>query len=88
MSSRSERSLGSAYATPATIFGDLSRGSAASASGGAASSGKSPAEGTGTKRKPPFRPAPDDTKPVLRDPISRSDPVETEQAVLRLPPFP
>ncbi|XP_051204943.1 uncharacterized protein [Lolium perenne] len=88
MSSRSERSLGSAYATPATIFGDLSRGSAASASGSAASSGKSPAEGTGTKRKPPFRPAPDDTKPVLRDPISRSDPVETEQAVLRLPPFP
>ncbi|KAK3123607.1 hypothetical protein QOZ80_8AG0633500 [Eleusine coracana subsp. coracana] len=40
------------------------------------------------KRKPPFRPASDDTKPVLRDPISRSDPVEAEQAVLLPPPFP
>ncbi|KAJ0987326.1 hypothetical protein J5N97_005682 [Dioscorea zingiberensis] len=37
--------------------------------------------------KPPFRPVKDDTKPLLRDPISRSDPIETEQAVLRLPPF-
>ncbi|KAI3995572.1 hypothetical protein MKX01_023317 [Papaver californicum] len=32
------------------------------------------------KTKPLFRPAKDDTKPVLRDP--------TEEAVLRLPPFP
>ncbi|KAH7854864.1 hypothetical protein Vadar_018509 [Vaccinium darrowii] len=40
------------------------------------------------KKKPPFRPAKDDTKPVLQDPIIRSDPTETEEAVLRLPPFP
>ncbi|KAG4921880.1 hypothetical protein AAZX31_18G164500 [Glycine max] len=39
------------------------------------------------KRKPPFKPAKDDTKPVLQDPILRSDPIETEEAVLRLPPF-
>ncbi|GMI74273.1 hypothetical protein like AT2G20480 [Hibiscus trionum] len=38
--------------------------------------------------KPPFRPAKDDTKPLLQDPILRSDPKETEEAVLRLPPFP
>ncbi|KAH7532321.1 uncharacterized protein LOC107415111 [Ziziphus jujuba] len=38
--------------------------------------------------KPHFRPAQDDTKPVLQDPILRSDPIETEEAVLRLPPFP
>ncbi|XP_050139454.1 uncharacterized protein LOC126615638 [Malus sylvestris] len=38
--------------------------------------------------KPPFIPAKDDTKPVLQDPILRSDPIETEEAVLRLPPFP
>ncbi|KAL5563342.1 hypothetical protein UlMin_033702 [Ulmus minor] len=37
--------------------------------------------------KPLFRPANDDTKPVLQDPILRSDPIETEEAVLRLPPF-
>ncbi|KAI9076676.1 hypothetical protein K1719_041441 [Acacia pycnantha] len=37
-------------------------------------------------QKPPFRPAKDDTKPVLQDPILRSDPIETEEAVLRLPP--
>ncbi|XP_020271320.1 uncharacterized protein LOC109846483 [Asparagus officinalis] len=43
---------------------------------------------TREKQKPPFRPAKDDTKPVLRDPILRSDPIESEQAVLRLPPFP
>ncbi|XP_052186611.1 uncharacterized protein LOC127797610 [Diospyros lotus] len=41
-----------------------------------------------TRKKPPFRPAKDDTKPLLRDPILRSDPIETEEAVLRLPPFP
>ncbi|KAG5009798.1 hypothetical protein AAZX31_07G124700 [Glycine max] len=39
------------------------------------------------KSKPPFKPAKDDTKPVLQDPILRSDPIETEEAVLRLPPF-
>ncbi|KAL6527619.1 hypothetical protein OROMI_029430 [Orobanche minor] len=38
--------------------------------------------------KPFFRPAKDDTKPLLQDPISRSDPIETEEAVLRLPPLP
>ncbi|XVE78788.1 hypothetical protein DITRI_Ditri14bG0006200 [Diplodiscus trichospermus] len=38
--------------------------------------------------KPPFRPAKDDSKPALRDPILRSDPNETEEAVLRLPPPP
>ncbi|XP_012472968.1 uncharacterized protein LOC105790100 isoform X1 [Gossypium raimondii] len=49
--------------------------------------------------KPPFRPAKDDTKPLLQDPVEdilglivlqilRSDPNETEEAVLRLPPFP
>ncbi|KAH0764843.1 hypothetical protein KY285_000714 [Solanum tuberosum] len=36
----------------------------------------------------PFRPAKDDTKPLLQDPILRSDPIETEEALLRLPPFP
>ncbi|KAE8801999.1 hypothetical protein D1007_22262 [Hordeum vulgare] len=84
MSAGSERS----YATPAAVLAGLSRGSGPSVSGGgAAGSGRSQAEG-GTRRKPPFPLAADDTKPVLRDPISRSDPVETEQAVLRLPPFP
>ncbi|KAL0391077.1 UNVERIFIED_CONTAM: hypothetical protein Scaly_0464800 [Sesamum calycinum] len=38
--------------------------------------------------KPLFRPAKDDTKPLLQDPILRSDPIETEEAVLRLPPLP
>jgi hypothetical protein len=78
MSAASERGFGSAYATPAAIFGDLSRGSTASASGSgsAATSGKSLAEGTETKRKPPFRPAADDTKPVLRDPVRPSSLLE------------
>ncbi|PIA53376.1 hypothetical protein AQUCO_00900150v1, partial [Aquilegia coerulea] len=40
------------------------------------------------KQKPQFKPAEDDTKPVLRDPILRSDPIETEEVFLRLPPFP
>ncbi|KMZ62296.1 hypothetical protein ZOSMA_477G00100 [Zostera marina] len=40
------------------------------------------------KVKPEFRLVEDDTKPLLRDPIIRSDPMETEQAVLRLPHFP
>ncbi|CAL0302711.1 unnamed protein product [Lupinus luteus] len=38
-------------------------------------------------KKPPFMPAKDDTKPILQDPILRSDPIETEEAVLRLPTF-
>ncbi|XP_023742102.1 uncharacterized protein LOC111890178 [Lactuca sativa] len=41
-----------------------------------------------SNNKPQFRPAIDDTKPLLQDPILRSDPIETEEAVLRLPPFP
>ncbi|CAA7394943.1 unnamed protein product [Spirodela intermedia] len=45
------------------------------------------ATGSGGKQKPPLRLAADDTKPLLRDPILRSDPIETEQAVLRLPPL-
>ncbi|KAL6976758.1 hypothetical protein U1Q18_025544 [Sarracenia purpurea var. burkii] len=40
------------------------------------------------EKKPPFRPAKDDTKLLLQDPILRSDPTETKEAVLRLPPFP
>ncbi|XAR62889.1 hypothetical protein NMG60_11017806 [Bertholletia excelsa] len=40
------------------------------------------------RKKPPFRPAKDDTKPLLKDPILRSDPIETEEAVLRLPSLP
>ncbi|KAI0507707.1 hypothetical protein KFK09_013835 [Dendrobium nobile] len=40
------------------------------------------------KQKPPFRPAQDDSKPLLQDPILRSVPFETEQAMIRLPPFP
>ncbi|GAV84888.1 hypothetical protein CFOL_v3_28330 [Cephalotus follicularis] len=43
---------------------------------------------TDKPQKPPFRPAKDDTKPALHDPLLRSDPIETEEAVLRLPPFP
>ncbi|KAM3254687.1 hypothetical protein ACQJBY_006030 [Aegilops geniculata] len=90
MSAGSERS-NAAYATPAAVLADFSRGSGPSVSGSAASSvsgsGRSQAEG-GARKKPPFRLAADDTKPVLRDPISRSDPMETEQDVLRLPPFP
>ncbi|XP_022890542.1 uncharacterized protein LOC111405751 [Olea europaea var. sylvestris] len=39
-------------------------------------------------KKPLFRPAKDDTKPLLQDPILRSDPIVTEEAVLRLPPLP
>ncbi|XP_044483583.1 uncharacterized protein LOC123209552 [Mangifera indica] len=37
--------------------------------------------------KPHFKPAQDDTKPPFQDPILRSDPIETEEAVLKLPPF-
>ncbi|KAG9148663.1 hypothetical protein Leryth_019162 [Lithospermum erythrorhizon] len=32
--------------------------------------------------------AQDDTKPLLQDPILRSDPIETEEAMLRLPSSP
>ncbi|KAK1435213.1 hypothetical protein QVD17_00974 [Tagetes erecta] len=39
-----------------------------------------------SNNKPQFRPVTDDTKPLLQDPILRSDPIETEEAVLRLPP--
>eukprot|EP01018_Ginkgo_biloba_P029739 Gb_18096 [translate_table: standard] len=41
----------------------------------------------GHSGKPKFRIVEDDTKPVLRDPLLRADPIETEQSVLRLPPF-
>ncbi|PKA49591.1 hypothetical protein AXF42_Ash004131 [Apostasia shenzhenica] len=44
--------------------------------------------GIAQKQKPPFRPAQDDSKPLLQDPILRSDLIEIEQAVIRLPPFP
>ncbi|TVU05590.1 hypothetical protein EJB05_48758, partial [Eragrostis curvula] len=45
-------------------------GATASASGGAAAGGGGGGRSQATeKRKPPFRPAPDDTKPVLRDPV-------------------
>ncbi|CDP13152.1 unnamed protein product [Coffea canephora] len=56
----------------------------------AEASSKSNNGGTEAKgqKKPQFRPAIDDTKPILKDPILRSDPIETEEAVLRLPPFP
>ncbi|KAL6976757.1 hypothetical protein U1Q18_025543 [Sarracenia purpurea var. burkii] len=40
------------------------------------------------EKKPPCRPAKDGTKPLLQDPILRSDPMETEEAVLQLPTFP
>ncbi|KAK6937035.1 EF-hand domain [Dillenia turbinata] len=36
------------------------------------------------EKKPFFRPAIDDTKPLLQDPILRPDPIETEEAVLRM----
>ncbi|KAG0467576.1 hypothetical protein HPP92_019156 [Vanilla planifolia] len=39
-------------------------------------------------QKPPFRLVQDDTKPLLQDPILRSDSIDTEQALIRLPPFP
>ncbi|XP_078430952.1 uncharacterized protein LOC144702782 isoform X2 [Wolffia australiana] len=50
--------------------------------------GEARSMGDGRKQKPRLRLAVDDTKPVLRDPILRSYPIETEQAVLRLPPLP
>ncbi|XP_062198490.1 uncharacterized protein LOC133901216 [Phragmites australis] len=89
MSAGSERPH--TFATPSAVPGNFSRGSGSGSAPAAAtdSVGRCSSSGAPTKsRKQPFRPAADDTKPVLRDPISRSDPVETEQAVLRLPPFP
>ncbi|CAN6478072.1 unnamed protein product [Victoria cruziana] len=49
---------------------------------------KSSSSSSSSRKKPQFRLVQDDTKPILRDPILRSDPIETEEAVLRLPPFP
>ncbi|CAL1375307.1 unnamed protein product [Linum trigynum] len=58
--------------------------------GGGSSSSPSPVIVASNKlysnTKPPFRPAQDDSKPPLQDPILRSDPIETEEPVLRLPP--
>ncbi|KAL6655484.1 hypothetical protein ACP70R_006310 [Stipagrostis hirtigluma subsp. patula] len=84
---------GHTFAGPSAVSVGFSRGSGSGSAPAAAtdSAGRSPSSGPAApnqRKKPPFRPAADDTKPVLRDPISRSDPVETEQAVLRLPPFP
>ncbi|EAZ09294.1 hypothetical protein OsI_31568 [Oryza sativa Indica Group] len=97
MSAGSERAH-AAFASPSPVSGAFfsASGSILSSSSAAVttttSAGRTPSSSSGAptkkKKKPPFRPVADDTKPVLRDPISRSDPVETEQAVLRLPPFP
>ncbi|KAL8525833.1 hypothetical protein ACS0TY_015174 [Phlomoides rotata] len=38
----------------------------------------------GETQKPYFRPTKDDSKPLLQDPILRSNPIETEEVVLRL----
>ncbi|KAI5068028.1 hypothetical protein GOP47_0016373 [Adiantum capillus-veneris] len=37
--------------------------------------------------KPPFRVVADDSKPLLRDPLLTSDPIETEQILLQPPPL-
>eukprot|EP00249_Psilotum_nudum_P007210 c20398_g1_i1 orf=51-284(+) len=37
--------------------------------------------------KPAFAIVPDDSKPLLRDPLLTSDPIETEQILLQPPPF-
>ncbi|XP_066363719.1 uncharacterized protein [Miscanthus floridulus] len=88
MSTRSERPC--AFVTPLAVPGPFSGGSGSNPTVAATdSTGRCSSSGAPTKsRKPPFRPAADDTKPVLPDPISRSDPVDTEHAMLRLPPFP
>uniref|UniRef100_J3MXX7 Uncharacterized protein n=1 Tax=Oryza brachyantha TaxID=4533 RepID=J3MXX7_ORYBR len=87
MSAGSERSH--AFASPSSVSGAFFPSASSSAAAATSSAARTPSSGTPMKKKkPPFRPVADDTKPVLRDPISRSDPVETEQAVLRLPPFP
>uniref|UniRef100_A0A0E0M1U1 Uncharacterized protein n=1 Tax=Oryza punctata TaxID=4537 RepID=A0A0E0M1U1_ORYPU len=97
MSTGSERAH-AAFASPSPVSGAFFSASGATLSSSSAAAttniaGRTPSSSSGApmkkkKKKPPFRPVADDTKPVLRDPISRSDPVETEQAVLRLPPFP
>uniref|UniRef100_A0A0D9XE98 Uncharacterized protein n=1 Tax=Leersia perrieri TaxID=77586 RepID=A0A0D9XE98_9ORYZ len=92
MSAGSERAHAFASPSPASAAFFSTSGSAPSSSTTATSSvGRTPSSGPGLpinkKKKRPFRPVADDTKPVLRDPISRSDPVETAQAVLRLPPY-
>ncbi|ONM55339.1 hypothetical protein ZEAMMB73_Zm00001d020658 [Zea mays] len=88
MSAGSERPY--AFSPPSAVPGPFSRGSGSAPTTAATdSTGRSSSSVAPTKsRKPPFRPAVDDTKPVLRDPISRSDLAVTEQVVLRLPPFP
>uniref|UniRef100_A0A0E0IKS5 Uncharacterized protein n=1 Tax=Oryza nivara TaxID=4536 RepID=A0A0E0IKS5_ORYNI len=95
MSAGSERAH-AAFASPSPVSGAFfsASGSILSSSSAAVttttSAGRTPSSSSGAptkkKKKPPFRPVADDTKPVLRDPISRSDPVETEQAML-LPGF-
>uniref|UniRef100_A0A0E0QS34 Uncharacterized protein n=1 Tax=Oryza rufipogon TaxID=4529 RepID=A0A0E0QS34_ORYRU len=100
MSAGSERAH-AAFASPSPVSGaffsasgSILSGSILSSSSAAVttttSAGRTPSSSSGAptkkKKKPPFRPVADDTKPVLRDPISRSDPVETEQAML-LPGF-
>ncbi|KAK7395298.1 hypothetical protein VNO78_15849 [Psophocarpus tetragonolobus] len=64
------------------VFGTRQRESTMNTTSSSESSSK-----PNTKPKPPFKPAKDDTKPLLQDPILRSDPIETEEALLRLPPF-
>uniref|UniRef100_A0A0E0B3L2 Uncharacterized protein n=1 Tax=Oryza glumipatula TaxID=40148 RepID=A0A0E0B3L2_9ORYZ len=95
MSAGSERAH-AAFASPSPVSGAFfsASGSILSSSSAAVttttSAGRTPSSSSGAptkkKKKPSFRPVADDTKPVLRDPISRSDPVETEQAML-LPGF-
>uniref|UniRef100_A0A0D3H7G5 Uncharacterized protein n=1 Tax=Oryza barthii TaxID=65489 RepID=A0A0D3H7G5_9ORYZ len=95
MSAGSERAH-AAFASPSPVSGAFFSASGSILSSSAAavttttSAGRTPSSSSGAptkkKKKPPFRPVADDTKPVLRDPISRSDPVETEQAML-LPGF-
>uniref|UniRef100_A0A0D9XE97 Uncharacterized protein n=1 Tax=Leersia perrieri TaxID=77586 RepID=A0A0D9XE97_9ORYZ len=87
MSAGSERAHAFASPSPASAAFFSTSGSAPSSSTTATSSvGRTPSSGPGLpinkKKKRPFRPVADDTKPVLRDPISRSDPVETAQAIL------
>ncbi|MCO5581299.1 hypothetical protein L7F22_035178 [Adiantum nelumboides] len=43
--------------------------------------------GTTPPTKPPFRVVADDSKPLLRDPLLTSDPMETEQILLQPPPL-
>ncbi|KAG6490174.1 uncharacterized protein LOC122006221 [Zingiber officinale] len=80
-----------AFVSPDGIFQKEGGGGETAAEAVAVGSGRSSgatASIRSVKQKPPFRIAKDDSKPLLRDPILRSDPIETEQAVLRLPPLP